>query len=188
MDYRPEIDAALSSQDPIPKDKVLFWIQSANDLPTLAKLYRITGEVYYRIQPELGKEAECSAVRNYLLECVRQDVSENEEIESRWEAARTLHFWLRKLLEMGDASDEIERTAHAITELFLSSREEIRLAIEQGFLEHALETTALRPYFENWSTHDQLREPWERAVAWANDHPDWSWKLHQEFLKRIHEK
>jgi hypothetical protein len=188
MDFTNEIDAALSSQDPIPKDRVLLWIESVKDLPTLAKLYRITGEGYYRIQPELGKEAECRAVRNYLLECIRQNVSESEEFESRWEAARTLHLWLRKLVEMGDASDEIEHTALAVTNLFLANGEEIQLAIEQGFLEHALETSRLRLYFENWSRHDRLREPWERAVAWANDHPDWSWNLHQEFLKRIQEE
>ena len=31
MDYGREIDAALSSRDSIPKDKVLLWIESAGD-------------------------------------------------------------------------------------------------------------------------------------------------------------
>lgn len=70
-DYGPEIDRALSGGDKIQRDKVLQWIEATRDLPTLAKLYRLTGEGYYRIQPELGKEAECLAVRNYLVECVR---------------------------------------------------------------------------------------------------------------------
>jgi hypothetical protein len=188
MDYGPEIDAALSSQDLIPKDTVLLWIDSVTDLQDLAKIYRITGEGYYRIQPELGKEAECRAVRNYLLECVRQDVSGSEEFQSRWEAARTLHLWLRQLLKMGDASDEIENAARAITDLFLTSGEEIQLAIEQGFLEHALESAALRPYFEHWSKDARLRETWLAATAWADDHPDWSWNLHQELLRKIADK
>jgi hypothetical protein len=188
MNYGPEIDAALSNQGPIPKDRVLLWIESATDLPTLAKLYRITGEGYYRIQPELGKEAECRAVRNFLLECIRQDMSDSEELESRWEAARTLHLWLRQLLEMGDASDEIENAARAITDLFLTSGEEIQLAIEQGFLEHALESDGLRPYFEHWSKDARLRETWLAATEWADDHPDFSWNLHQEFLKKIGDK
>jgi len=185
MNYTPEIDAALSSREPIPRQKGLVWMESATDLPTLAKLYRLTGEGHYRIQPELGKVAECSAVRNYLLGCVRQNVTDDEEIQSRWEAAATLHLWLRQLFEMGDASDEIDKTGQAITELFLTGGQEIQLAIEQGFLEHALESASLRPYFEHWSKDERLRDTFQAATEWANDHPDFSWNLHQEFRKRI---
>src|SRR5579871_3049851 len=185
MDYTHEIDAALASQGPIPKEKVLLWLESAKDLSTLMKLYTLTGEGYYRIQPDLGKEAECGAVRDYLVECMRQDVIDSDQIQSRWEAARTLHLWLRQLLEMGDASDEIKKTAQAITELFVTSGADIQLAIEQGFLEHALESTSLRTYFDHWSKDETLRGTWERALEWADDHHDWSWKLHQEFLRRI---
>lgn len=59
---------------------------------------------------------------------------------------------------MGDVSDEISKTARAIKDLLLASEEEIRLAIEQGFLEHALESSGLRPYFEDWSKDERLRE------------------------------
>jgi hypothetical protein len=155
------------------------------DLPTLSKLYRLTGEGYYRIQPELGKDAACQAVRNYLVECVRQDVKDDDENKSRWDAARTLHLWLRQLLEAGDCSAEIDKTAHAITDLFVSSGEKIRLAIEQGFLEHALESAGLRPFFEDWSQDERLSKAWSAAIEWANDHPDWSWNLHQEFSRKI---
>jgi hypothetical protein len=188
FDYTPEIDAALSSQEPISKDEVLLWLESPKDLPTMAKLYRLTGESYYRIQPELGPEAECKAVRGYLLECLRQDVLDDDQIAGRWEASRTLHLWLRQLLEMGAGPNEIEKTARAITELFLTSGEEIRLALQQGFLEHALESAGLRPYFEHWSQDERLRETWSAAIEWADDHPDWSWNLHQEFLRKIDRK
>ena len=169
MDYGREIDAALSTQGSIPRDRVLLWIDSAGDLPTFAKLSRLTGEGYHRIKPELGREAECSAVQRYLLECIRQDVTDNEEIESRWEAAATLHFWLRHLLEKGDSSDVITGVAEVITDLFLTN-EEVCDAIEMGFLEHALETSALRPYFEHWSRD-------ERALEWGKAHPDYTWDL-----------
>lgn len=176
MDYGREIEAALSTQGPIPRDKVLLWIESAGDLPTFAKLYRLTGEGYHRIKPELGREAECRAVQRYLLECIRQDVTDNEEIESRWEAAATLHFWLRHLLEKDDSSGAITGAAEVITDLFLTN-EEVRDAIEMGFLEHALETSALRPYFEHWSRDERLREAWERVLEWGRAHPDYTWDL-----------
>lgn len=86
---------------------------------------------------------------------------------------------------MGNSSDEIENAARAVTELFLASGEDVRLAIEQGFLEHALESSCLRPYFEHWSNDERLSETWTAAMEWANEHPDWSWNLHQEFLKKL---
>jgi len=185
MDSRAEIDAAFTSQNPIDRDQFLVWLETANDLPTLAKLYRLHGAHYYRIQPDLGKEASCLLILRYLLECIRQDVQDHDEIDSRWDAARVLHIWLRQLHESGDASDVIVRAARAITDLFLTSGEEIRLAIEQGFLEHALETVALRPYFEHWSHDERLQQTWKSAIEWADDHPDWSWNLHKGFLKKI---
>src|ERR1700693_2089067 len=66
----------------------------------------------------------------YSTEC-----SGSEEIEGRWEAARSLHAWFRHLVEMNDASEILTGATHAVTEQFLISEEEIRIAIEQGFLE-----------------------------------------------------
>jgi hypothetical protein len=186
MDIETEIDAALASNDVLARSDVERWIDVANDLPTLARLYRITGEGYDRIKPKLGKELECKSIQNYLLECIRQDVKDSDEIESRYEAAGTLHGWLRQLLESGDCDDVIRRTTHSVTELFLSSGEEIRDAIETGFLEHALESAGLRPYFEHWSRDARLRDTWDRALEWGKAHPDFSWNNLQE-LRRLME-
>jgi len=187
MDYRSEIDTALSSEEEISREKVAAWIESTTDLPTLAKLYRVTGEGYCRIKPELGKELECRAVQNYLLECIRHDVQDSDEIESRWEAAGTLHGWLRHLLENGDSDDVIRSSARAITEIFLNGDENVRDVIETAFLEHALESVGLRPYFAHWSEDSRLREAWARALDWGKAHPDFSWSQLQE-LRRIMEK
>jgi hypothetical protein len=180
-DSNRDLDAALVGNEPIPRERVLLWIEAASDLPTFSKLYRLTGESYYRIQPELGKETTCALIERYLLECMRQNVADNEDIESRWEAAQSLHAWLRKLVEMKDTADVLNRAAHAVTELFLESGEDVRGAIEQGFLEHALETAALRPYFEFWARDDRLRTAWKRALKWGQAHPNYTW----EMLQRI---
>jgi hypothetical protein len=187
MDYGPDIDAALSSQKVIPREKAARWIEATTDLPTLAKLYKITGEGYYRIEPELGKELECKVIQNYLMECLRQDVKDNEEIESRWEAGGTLHGWLRQLLECGDCDEVIKSCARVITEIFLGGDAIVRDTIETAFLEHSLESTGLRPYFEHWSEDPRLREAWDRALEWGMAHPDFSWNAVQE-LRRIIEK
>src|SRR6185312_12860379 len=182
-DIQREIDAAVLSDVLIAREKVAFWIESTSDLASLAKLYRLTGESYYRIQPELGREKTCELIRRYLLECIRQNVSNREEIEGRWEAARSLHAWFCHLSEQGDCSEELTKASAAVTELFLTSGEEVRAAIEQGFLEHALEMTELRPYFEHWSADPRLQDTWERALEWGKAHPAFTWDLLKQLQK-----
>jgi hypothetical protein len=176
-DLASEINAALASDNPIPREKVLLWIDAAADLPTLAKLYRLTDEAYYRIQPDLGKEVTCALIQRYLLECIRQDVAGDDKIESRFDAAQSLHLWFCHLLEMEDMSTILTGAACAVTELFLAGGENVRYSIETGFLEHVLETPALRPYFEHWSSDPRLKDAWERAIEWGNAHPDFTRKL-----------
>jgi len=135
-----------------------FWIEATSDLSTLAKLYRLTEEGYYRIQPDLGRDASCALIQRYLLQCIREGVSDDGEIQGRYEAAQSLHVWFRHLLEMKDTSAVLTAAAGAVTELFLASGEDVRTAIETGFLEHVLGTAALRPYFEHWSRDPNLRE------------------------------
>jgi len=183
-DFAREIDAAILNEDVIQREKVVLWIEAASDLSTLAKLYRLTGESYNRIQPDLGMEMTCGLIQRYLLECIRQDVPQDvpgdEEIEGRWEAAQTLHMWFCNLLDAEGTSAVLDRAARAVTDLFVASGEDVRNAIEQGFLEHVLETAALRQYFEIWASDPRLRVAWERALKWGEAHPDYTWGLLRE--------
>ena len=61
--------------------------------------------------------------------------------------------------------------------MFLQGDDDIRNAIEQGFLEHVLETAALRRHFEHWSMDEQLRPAWTRAMEWGKAHPDFMWGM-----------
>jgi hypothetical protein len=180
-EFDAEIDASLAADGSIPRDAVLRWIDATADseLLVLAKLYRLTGEGYYRIQPELGGESTCALIQRYLLGCIRENVSDSETIQGRYEAAQTLHVWFRHLHEMEGTSAILQRASSAVTNLYLESAQDVRDAIETGFLEHALETAGLRPYFEHWAHDTRLTESWERALAWGNAHPDFTWGLFQ---------
>ena len=81
-----EIDTALSGDGPIASEQVLSWIDAAadSDLLTLSKLYRLTGEGYYRIQPELGRGPTCALIQRYLLGCIQDGVADNDEIQERY--------------------------------------------------------------------------------------------------------
>lgn len=175
-----DIDKALLSTQVIPREKFLFWINSTEDLRTIEKLYRITRDGYYRIQPELGSEPTCGLIQSYHLRCIQENVTGDERISNRWEACGSLHIWLRHLLGMGDSSEILHSTAKAVTELFLAGNQEMRDTIETAFLEHALETEALRPFFEHWASDSRLQEAWSRALAWGKAHPDFSWDLLQQ--------
>ncbi len=188
MNFKAEIDAAAASHAVLARGDVERWIDATSDLATLAKLYKITGEGYFRIKPELGKELECKSIQNYLLECIRRNVKDDDEIESRYEAAGILHGWLRQLLQGGDCDDVIRSVAFSVTQLFLTSGEDICDAIETGFLEHALESAGLRPYFDHWSRDPRLREAWDRASEWGKAHPDFSWNQLQELRRLMEQK
>jgi hypothetical protein len=187
-DITSDIEAALLTHTPLPRKQVLHWIDNADDLRTLARLYQLTGEGYSRIQPNLGKEVVCGLVQRYLLECIKANITNDEDILSQREAAQVLHGWFCRLLEMEeDNSAVLKSAAAAITSQFLASGEEVRNVIETGFLEHALETAALRPYFEHWSGDDRLREAWNRALEWGKAHPDFTRRLLQQ-LRRTHKR
>src|SRR5258708_8146546 len=184
--FGSDINSALSSDGPISRESVLSWIDAAadSDLSTPSKLYRLTGEGYYRIQPELGREPTCALVQRYLLGCIRDGLTDNEEIEERYEAAESLHVWFRHLLGMGGTSAVLSRAASAIMNLYLESGEELRDAIETGFLEHALETAALRPSFEHWASDPLLQLAWNRALEWGKAHPDYMSGLFQRLQRK----
>ena len=176
-----EIDAALSGDGPIASEQVLSWIDAAadSDLLTLSKLYRLTGEGYYRIQPELGRGPTCALIQRYLLGCIRDGVADNDEIQERYEAVETLHVWFRHLAGMDGTSDVLTAAANGLMKLYLESGDDVRVAIENGFLEHALETAAVRPYFEQWGSDPRLEVAWKRALKWGDAHPNYMAGLFQ---------
>jgi hypothetical protein len=94
-------------------------------------------------------------------------VTENEEIRERYEAAESLHVWFRHLVAIDGTSSVLSSAASAVMNLYLESGQEVRDAIETGFLEHPLETNALLPYFEHWA-HGARHVPITRRGSFKN--------------------
>jgi hypothetical protein len=80
------------------------------------------------------------------LQCICENVTDDDEIEGRWKAAQSLHIWFCHLVQRDGSSEILQGAAKAVTDVFPAGNENIRNAIETGFLDHALETEALRPY------------------------------------------
>jgi hypothetical protein len=114
-----EIDAALLSEGPIRREQVVSWIDavSDSDLRTLSKLYRLTGEGNYRIQPELGRGPTCALIQRYLLGCVRDGVTDSDEIQERYQAAESLRVWFCHLGGMDGTSEVLTAAAEGLKKL-----------------------------------------------------------------------
>lgn len=174
-DLNRSISTALTSEDIIPRNRVRDWITRAQDLETLALLYRLTGEAWSRIEPGLEPHETCAVIRRYLLRCIEENPQNDRDdwAFTPFEAAMQMEAWFDYLADKTDDSSEILReSAAAITDAYLRGDSEVRRTIEQSFLEHVLEQTRMRPLFEHWATHEQLREAWAAAIAWADEHPN----------------
>jgi hypothetical protein len=179
-------ESALAGSGSIPRERVVAWCNEAQDVRTLALLYRLTGEAYDRIEPELGMRETCALVSRYLLECIRTDTRDGVAF-TRYEAASALESWFDHLSDaLEDTTGILCESVRALTSLYLASSADIRLAIETGFLEHALEQERFWPLFQHWQGDERLRESWEAALAWGKAHPNFTRSLRAE-LRRLDE-
>jgi hypothetical protein len=87
---------------------------------------------------------------------------------------------------MEGTSAVLTAAADGIKKLYLESGYDVRAAIETGFLEHhALETAAIRPYFEKWGSDPRLEPARKRALEWGETHPDCMAGLFQRLKGKI---
>ena len=176
-DVAAAVQAALDGDAPIPRDLAVRWCQCADDVRSLALLYRLTGEGYDRIQPPLGQQETCRLIQRYLLTCLRLNPQDGSSF-NRYEAAWTLRGWFQHLSRLADDCTQVLRdAASAVRQLYLESEAEVRTAIETGFLEHVLEDEEFRPLFADWAQDDRLREAWQAALAWGEAHPGFTRRL-----------
>lgn len=171
-ELRATIQTALQSRDSIVREHVREWIREARDLETLALLYRLTDEAWDRIDPRLEGYETCVLIRRYLLRCIREN-PQNSIALPRQEAAGELEGWFDHLANKENTQDILQDVSAAVTELFLTGDDEIRCAIETGFLEHVLEQSRLRGWFSHWADDERLRDAWQHALAWGEAHPDY---------------
>jgi len=175
------IDAALQSDDSIPRETVREWIRTAQTVESLACLYRLTNEAWNRIQPRLDPDETRFLIRRYLLLCIRMDPQHSIALP-RYEAAAVLESWFDHLASMAGARKTLQEVTTAVTDFFLSGDEQIRLAIETGFLEHVLEQPSLRPFFSHWAQDKRLQGAWQRSLAWGEAHPNQMKRLREQLL------
>ncbi|HET6266721.1 MAG TPA: hypothetical protein VFG11_03315, partial [Acidobacteriota bacterium] len=104
-------------------------------------------------------------------ECIKKNPRSSDYMDSRYEAAWSMEGWFRYLVnQLPETKDVIDETVSEVTSFYLSSKEPVRLAVINGFLEHLFETPKLRSYFQHWKTNPILAEGYNWALLWGKDH------------------
>ena len=172
MSLAQAIRDRVAAKDWFSLAEVHRWMADDSDLELWAALYEVLGQGFYRIKPEPDMEETCEFITRYLLRCIHEDVT-SELVPTGFEAARDLanclKLWASKLPETESVmSDAAQRIADAYA--FADERERYRLLF--GMLEHALEASSIRPFFQGWASDATLAEPWRLAMELAVDHTD----------------
>src|SRR5262245_11495890 len=136
-DVHQSIRDALASEGPIRRQIVRRWIQKAATVETDALLYELTDKAWNRIEPKLERRETCALIERYLLGCIREDPRGGQAL-GRYDAAGELELWFDHLAGMDDTQEILQTAVSAITTVFLTSDDDVRRAIEHGFLEHVL--------------------------------------------------
>lgn len=170
-ELKRSINQALGSELPIPRQLVREWIQRSANSDDDAMLYKLTREASNRIKPPLETAETCVLIQRYLLGCIRQNPGSGIAL-SRYEAAGELEAWFDHVASMEDTRDVIQGVVSEVTTLFLTGDQDVRRAIETGFLEHVLEQATMRPLFSHWAHDERLQEAWRLALAWGKAHPN----------------
>jgi hypothetical protein len=178
-ELRANVQSALDSNNRIEREQVRKWIRDAADLPTVALLYRLSAEAWNRIQPILERDETCELICRYYLQCISENPPEGVALR-RYEAAGDLEGWLDHLSTLDDSQQNLRDVAAAVTKLYLDSDDDVRIAIETGFLEHVLEQTKFRPLFSHWADDERLRDSWKHALEWGEAHPNYMKRMRDE--------
>lgn len=111
-DVKRAISEALTSDSRLTREMVREWLRGANDLETLALLYRLTDEAWHRIDPHVELEETCSLIQTYLLQCIREDPQDDWAL-TRYEAAWQLEAWFDHIASLPADTRAILRDAEA---------------------------------------------------------------------------
>ena len=170
MDLSAEVEVALSGSGTIPRADYQRWIRG--NLRTRARVYALTASHWSRIHPEPSGAQHCQFMADYLIECLLQNPEVDDFLHSGFEAAYEIAAWLKHLAKTPDGRTVLAEVAGRLAVACKAADSTTRNRIETGVLEHALESQAVRPFFDSWGTDPILRDAHEHALAWGIAHTE----------------
>ena len=177
MNVSAEVEVALSGTGTIPRADYERW--SRGDLSTRARVYALTVSHWSRIEPEPSFLGHCRFMADYLIECLLQNPEGDNFLHSGFDATHEIAAWLKHLAKTPDRKVILTEVAGRLAVAYKAADPTTRNRIETGALEHALESRAVRPFFDSWGTDPILRDAHEHALAWGLAHPELSGRGHE---------
>jgi hypothetical protein len=169
---RSRLKTLLQANAQIPA-KLVEELMASEDREDQADAFYCLSERWKRIHPEREVWATAPFVLGFLSNSIiepRERADPDSNVLSLYEAAHTLVAILRNLSDHPEGAEPRRELVERIKRTYLSGDGPIRDCIETGFLEHALEYPSLRPLFESWLGHPDLREAHARALEWGRTH------------------
>ena len=171
MNLSDEVEVALSGTGTVARREYERWIRG--DLRTRARVYALTASHWSRIHPEPSGLQQCRFMADYLIDCLLLNPEGDEDfLHSGFEAGYELAGWLKHLVKTSDGRAVLREVADRLAEAYKAADPTTRNRIETGALEHALESRAVRPFFDAWGTDPTLRDAHEHALAWGMAHTE----------------
>ncbi|HET6250760.1 MAG TPA: hypothetical protein VFE47_23930 [Tepidisphaeraceae bacterium] len=168
-----EVRERLAARQRFSLAEVRRWMATDGDLELWAAVYDVLGPGWKLIKPEPDMEETCEFITRYLLRCIHENVQDHDRVPTGYDAAHDLanclKLWAAKLPQTDPV---LTNTASKITDAYRIGDEAERDRLLNGMLEHALESTAVRPYFAPWKNDAVLGEAWQLAMEWAVAHGD----------------
>ena len=170
MNFSAEVEVAISGTGRIPRAEYERW--SRGDLHTRARVYTLTSSHWSRIHPEPSVAEHCRFMADYLIECLVQNPDGDDFLHNGFAAGWEMAAWLKHLAKTGDLRAVLTEVADRLAIVYKAADAKTRNRIETGALEHALESRAVRPFFDSWGADPILRDAHEHALAWGLDHTE----------------
>jgi hypothetical protein len=164
----------LAARDRFSLAEVRRWTANESDLELWSAACDVLRSGWKLIAPEPGMDEACGFMIRYLLRCIHENVSNGDaDVPTGYEAAHDLadclKHWAAKL---PTTRPVLLDAASKITDAYRAGDQAERDRLLNGTLEHALESAAVRPYFEHWKNDAVLDVPWQLATEWAVAHGD----------------
>jgi hypothetical protein len=169
---RDQLREMLEANTKIPA-RLVESLMSSDDREENADAYYCLSQRWERIQPEMEVWFTAPFVFDFLIRSITEPYENadfNSNAVSSYEAARNLLGILVGWFDHPQGETMIADLIKRVDSAFLDGDKSIRLCIETGFLEHALEYPQLRPLFAHWSDHPEMRDAHTHALEWGLAH------------------
>jgi hypothetical protein len=154
--------------NPIPKDKVVGWMQ-ADDIEALGAVYTYILDKEYssRIHPLLSLDDYHSFVLLYYDRCFREN-PDGKWAYTRYSAGRDLVNWFKGLWkDPAEPRSVLADIKGLLAKLYKEGDNELRTCIVNATLEHLFEEEAIADYFADWKQDVVLAEAYSDAMLWT---------------------